>query len=350
LIANDDTAELKLNIYYDNVFKAVFTRNTPGSRGALSKLISAMTGRELLVIEVTVNDLPIDDLRDRPIRFDINCRVVDSGELINVEMTLSPSIYEVLRAEYYVSELHSSQSIKNDARGKGKDNAKKRKRLSYRDLKPTYQISFIVNNPAYAKKPLFNDAEFFHEFQYYDRERDITLGGRTRIIFIELSKLDAALKKDALQMTAKEHWAVYFKHNGDKDKEALINEILKEEEGIAMAQEEYLTITRDERERARLRSELKYILDKQSAEAEAEEFIEEAREQAEQERKRAESAEKKLVVERKQAEQVEKELVAERKQAKQERARTAQEREQAIAAMRTLGLSDKDIERIYQGK
>ncbi|MHC6204484.1 hypothetical protein ACYULU_14995, partial [Breznakiellaceae bacterium SP9] len=61
-MANDDTAELKLNIYYDNVFKAVFTRNTPGSRGALSKLISAMTGRELLVIEVTVNDLPIDDL------------------------------------------------------------------------------------------------------------------------------------------------------------------------------------------------------------------------------------------------------------------------------------------------
>ncbi|MHC6204788.1 hypothetical protein ACYULU_16545, partial [Breznakiellaceae bacterium SP9] len=169
----------------------------------------------------------------------------------------------------------------------------------------------------------------------------------------------------------KEHWAVYFKHNGDKDKEALINEILKEEEGIAMAQEEYLTITRDERERARLRSELKYILDKQSAEAEAEEFIEEAREQAEQERKRAEqerkraeSAEKKLVAERKQAEQeqkraesAEKKLVVERKQAEQaekqlvaERARTAQEREQAIAAMRTLGLSDKDIERIYPGK
>ncbi|MHC6203956.1 hypothetical protein ACYULU_12275, partial [Breznakiellaceae bacterium SP9] len=126
------------------------------------------------------------------------------------------------------------------------------------------------------------------------------------------------------------------KHNGDKDKEALINEILKEEEGIAMAQEEYLTITRDERERARLRSELKYILDKQSAEAEAEEFIEEAREQAEQERKRAEQ-------EQKRAESAEKKLVA-------ERARTAQEREQAIAAMRTLGLSDKDIERIYQGK
>ena len=109
-----------------------------------------------------------------------------------------------------------------------------------------------------------------------------------------------------------------------------------------MAQKEYVTITSDERERARLRSELKYILDKQSAEAEAEEFIEEARE-------RAESAEKKLVAERKQveqererAEQAEKKFVA-------ERARTAQEREQAIAAMRTLGLSDKDIERIYPG-
>ena len=33
-----------VDIRYDNVFKAVFTRNTPESQGALSRLISALIG------------------------------------------------------------------------------------------------------------------------------------------------------------------------------------------------------------------------------------------------------------------------------------------------------------------
>ena len=43
-----------------------------------------------------------------------------------------------------------------------------------------------------------------------------------------------------------------------------INEIIACEEGIAMASEVLLTITKDDHERARLRSEEKYILDTQS--------------------------------------------------------------------------------------
>jgi len=37
----DDTDDL-IDICMDNVFKAVFTRNTPASQGALSKLISGI--------------------------------------------------------------------------------------------------------------------------------------------------------------------------------------------------------------------------------------------------------------------------------------------------------------------
>jgi hypothetical protein len=37
-----------IDICYDNVFKAVFTKNTPESHGALEQLLSALIGRPLL--------------------------------------------------------------------------------------------------------------------------------------------------------------------------------------------------------------------------------------------------------------------------------------------------------------
>jgi hypothetical protein len=44
----------------------------------------------------------------------------------------------------------------------------------------------------------------------------------------------------------------------------IINEILEQEEGIAMASEVLMSISRDEAERARLMSEFKYQMDTQS--------------------------------------------------------------------------------------
>jgi hypothetical protein len=75
---NDDPVDIR----YDNVFKAVFTRNTPASQGALSKLVSALIGRELSIVAITANEPAVDDLRDRQIRFDISCRA-ETGELVN---------------------------------------------------------------------------------------------------------------------------------------------------------------------------------------------------------------------------------------------------------------------------
>ena len=50
----------------------------------------------------------------------------------------------------------------------------------------------------------------------------------------------------------------------DKSKRLKINEILDNEEGIAMASEVLISISKDEIEQARLLSELKYELDTQS--------------------------------------------------------------------------------------
>ena len=63
-------------------------------------------------------------------------------------------------------------------------------------------------------------------------------------------------------MSSAERWTVFFRYVTDSGKRDLINEILGYEEGIAMAGEVLLTISRDEEERARLESEFKYELDR----------------------------------------------------------------------------------------
>jgi predicted transposase/invertase (TIGR01784 family) len=52
---------------------------------------------------------------------------------------------------------------------------------------------------------------------------------------------------------------------GDRERRDLVNELLKEDEGIAMAGETLLTLSRDEAEWAWQESKLKYELDLQSS-------------------------------------------------------------------------------------
>jgi predicted transposase YdaD len=70
--------------------------------------------------------------------------------------------------------------------------------------------------------------------------------------------------KGADGMSTAEKWAFYFRYLTDRRKRQKINEIIEYEEGIAMASEVLITISRDEVERARLLSEYKYEVDMQS--------------------------------------------------------------------------------------
>jgi predicted transposase/invertase (TIGR01784 family) len=101
-------------------------------------------------------------------------------------------------------------------------------------------------------------------FEYYDPKRQVSLNGRSRIITLELSKLEKVAEKPAEEMSAQEYWADYFEYLTEKEKRRKINEIMKMEEGIAMAGEVLMTISKDEKERARLLSEYKYQVDTQS--------------------------------------------------------------------------------------
>lgn len=239
----DDTDD-PIDICLDNVFKAVFTRDTPESQGALSRLLSALIGQDLTVTGIVANEPPIDNLRDRQIRFDINCRA-GNGELVNVEMSLNPDTFEPLRLEFHAGKLFTGQDIRGNDR-------------TYNDLKAAYQIAILV------KGRFFPDDEFFHRFEYYDPERGVSLEGRSRIITMELSKVEDSAEKPVSKMAAAELWAVYFRDLTDKSKRKKINEIIASEEGIAMATDVLIKISKDEVERARLMSEYKYVVDTQS--------------------------------------------------------------------------------------
>jgi predicted transposase/invertase (TIGR01784 family) len=231
-----------LNPCWDNVFKAIFTKEIPESRGALCKLLSAIIGRDVQVIAITANEPPIENIRDRQIRFDISVKM--DGELSNIEMTMHARDFENLRIEYYASRFFVSQDI----RGSDKH---------YGDLQKTYQISLINSS-------IIRDRSFFHTFEYYDRERDISLNGQIRIIMVELNKLEETVQKPIKAMNAIEKWAVFFRYCLDKDRRELINTLIKTEEGITMASEVLLSVSKDEIERARLLSEYKFEVDLQS--------------------------------------------------------------------------------------
>ena len=242
--------ESVLDIRYDPVFKAVFTKDTSSSRGALSKLISALIGRIVEVEVIIANEPPIDDLRQRYLRFDVACKT-EKGELVNVEMAFNPIASEPVRLEYHVSRLFAGQNLH------GKDKKSN-------DLKETYQIAILANEKFY------NDESFIHNFIYSDFENRISLGGRTKIITVELVKTESAVGKPVEEMTNAELWAVFFQYLTDPEKRNKIIEIINQEEGIAMAVDTLINITKDEIEFARMTTLIKSELDWRSGMADAE--------------------------------------------------------------------------------
>jgi predicted transposase/invertase (TIGR01784 family) len=233
-----------LDIRYDPVFKAVFTRDTSKSRGALSDLISALIGRVVSVDTIIANEPPIDDIRQRYLRFDIACKT-DKGETVNVEMSLNPKAEELLRLEYYAARLFVGQDIHGEAK-------------KYSNLKETYQIAIL------AKSTFFPDDTLTHTFLYYDPETHVSLGGKTKIITVELVKTKPIADKPVKEMTNAELWAVFFQYLTDDEKRDKIIEIINHKEGIAMAVETLGTFTKNEIEYIRQTNLLKRELDYQN--------------------------------------------------------------------------------------
>jgi len=181
---------------------------------------------------------------------DVACKM-EKGKLVNVEMSFNPIVSELVRLEYHVSRLFAGQ----DLHGKDK---------KYDDLKETYQIAILAN------EKFFNDENFVHNFSYSDLENRISLGGRTKIITLELVKTEPVAGKPVKEMTNAELWAVFFQYLTDPEKRDKIIEIINQEEGIAMALDTLINITKDDIEFARMTTLIKSELDWRSRIGDAE--------------------------------------------------------------------------------
>ena len=150
-----------------------------------------------------------------------------------------------MRLEFYTARLFSGQEIS----GADKD---------YDDLHRAYQIAIL------DKERFFNDDTFIHTFEYYDPVHRTSLQGLTRIITLELCKLEKVITKPPEALVPQENWAIFFRYLTDKSKRNIINTILEREEGIAMASEVLVGFSKTEAEYLRRMSEDKYRLDMQS--------------------------------------------------------------------------------------
>ena len=234
----------------DRVFKLLLTSDEE-SKPALADLIAATIGEPVTDVLVRSNELPSGDTEEKDQRFDVNCRM-DQNRQADVEMQASyiqetpHGKHENLKGKstYYLCDLHSSQS----ARGKRR----------YDELSRSYQITFCSYTVFPEKKG------FFHSFSLRNDEDNELLTDALRIIFVELSKLKEVLKKPAGEMTDLEKWAVFLRYASEPEHREIVNEIIAAKGEIEVAANLLMGISKDERERAILRSRKMYRTDYES--------------------------------------------------------------------------------------
>ncbi len=74
-----------LNPRIDSTFKALFTQDTPESKGALQSFLEAATERKITHFEIRNNDAPIGFIGQRNVSYDISCEF-DDGLSADIEM------------------------------------------------------------------------------------------------------------------------------------------------------------------------------------------------------------------------------------------------------------------------
>ncbi|GHV09357.1 hypothetical protein FACS1894217_13460 [Clostridia bacterium] len=231
----------------DAVFKTLMTH--PDANPLLKFIISSIIGLNVESVMVRGNELPVSSSQDKQERFDVNC-VTDTGEQVEIELQAMPMAGDnrdnrhtqiKTRSVYYLCDLHSSQP------GKG---------VSYGDLARSYQITFCGYD-VFENRP-----DFINRFTLKNDEGD-ELTDAINVVFVELSKLDGALRKPVMDMTATEMLSVFLKYADDERYQIKIQEMALVKEEIQLATQILTSISTDEDERARFRSRRRWEFDQQ---------------------------------------------------------------------------------------
>ena len=239
----------------DRVFKLILT--SPEAKPVLMDLVSAIIERPVADVVVRNNEPPAEDTQEKAERLDVNCRI-DDGSQVDLEMQAS-RIQEGLdgghrnlkgKSIYYLCDLHSSQPAKGMP--------------TYDKLARTYQVTFCSYTVFAGRKEYVNSFSMRHD------EDNELFSDAIRVIYVELSKLEGIVKKPINDMSDLEKWAVFFNYANRPTYRDTVNKIISSKEALQMAGELLMSISQDERERAKLRSRKMFETDLASDMATAE--------------------------------------------------------------------------------
>jgi len=228
----------------DRIFKTLLTH--PNAKQVLIDIISTVIEQNVQEVHIRNNELPVMDTEEKAERFDVNC-TVENGDQVNVEMHCEERVEVgvvrhnfINKYTYYLTDLHSSQKSKN---------------VKYKNLVRTYQITFSLHT-------VFPDRlDFAHRFSLRTADGE-QFTDQINIIIVELSKLTKYLEKPAETLTSFEKWSLFFKFADNPVHRNEINAIIQGKEEIKMAATILREISKDEHERARIRSRRMYEMDK----------------------------------------------------------------------------------------
>jgi len=230
----------------DRIFKILLTH--PDAKQVLMDIISAVIEQTVVDVRIRANEVPAMDVDEKNQRFDVNC-TIDTGEQVDVEMHSyrqdelgETNTNFVNKYVYYLTDLHSSQE------SKGKN---------YRKLVKTYQITFCMYNVL----PLLPDYVNWFSLR---NSNAYQLTDQINMVIIELDKIKKLLKKPVEELTSFEKWTLFFRFAQEPVQRSRINDIIGDKEEIGMAAALLQEISRDENERARLRSRRMYEMDQVS--------------------------------------------------------------------------------------
>ena len=206
------------------------TYSTEGYK-VLQNFLETVLQKKVTNIVLQPNEIPIDGIRDKKPRLDINCKI-DGIEFVNVEMQNfnSKEMFEK-RAEYYCAHLLNHNVTEG---------------LSWSKIPKVFQISvlnFIRENDHPREL-------FYYKFRTED---NCILEDRQNIIFIELPKVKKIVEQiqkgitKIEKLTSTQKWCIFMLYGSNPEYETLIKQIALTEEGIMCAVVILDKISEDER-------------------------------------------------------------------------------------------------------
>lgn len=202
-----------LNPRIDVNFKAIFTQETKESDEALKSFLSSVLGKEVVKVQISANEPPVDIPSQMQMTFDVSV-TFNNGEKADIEMQGQDQKYDFsVRSEIQVARL-----LNNNA-----------KKGSNWQAEKVYQISVLNFHPSNGDRS---------ELAWYTmkNQKGLTLAEHLNVIFIDLLEIKKLVGTPVSELTPVQKWGLFLSFADDEKQVSYINKIAESEKGIMEAE------------------------------------------------------------------------------------------------------------------